>query len=90
MFPHDATLEYTYETATRARAVENAVAQEIGEIDDERSQTTLERSERTVTIMVVAKDLTALRAALNTWMTLVEVAEQAARIGSRAGGPENG
>ncbi|MFP9062260.1 KEOPS complex subunit Pcc1 [Natrialbaceae archaeon A-chndr2] len=90
MFPHDATLEYTYETATRARAVENAVVQEIGEIDDERSQTTLERSERTVTIRVAAKDLTALRAALNTWMTLVDVAEQAGRIGSRAGSPENG
>ncbi|MCU4752327.1 KEOPS complex subunit Pcc1 [Halobacteria archaeon AArc-curdl1] len=88
MFPHDATLEYTYETPTRARAVENAVAQEIGEIDDERSQTTLERSERTITFKIVAKDLTALRAALNTWMTLVDVAEQAARTGARAFAPD--
>lgn len=88
MFSHDATLEYTYETPTRARAIENAVAQEIGEIDDERSRTTLEHSDRALTIEIIAKDLTALRAALNTWMTLVDVAEQSARIGSQAAAPE--
>ncbi|ADB60369.1 Protein of unknown function DUF2144 [Haloterrigena turkmenica DSM 5511] len=81
---HDATLEFDYETPSRARLVAESVAREIGEIDDERSQTTIDRDGSVVRIEIDAADVIALRAALNTWFTLVDVAEQAADIGTAA------
>ncbi|MXV62401.1 KEOPS complex Pcc1-like subunit [Natronorubrum sp. JWXQ-INN-674] len=88
MFSHDATLEFEYETPSRARLVAESVSREIGEIDDARSQTTIETAdesgESTVRIEIVAADVIALRAALNTWFTLVDVAERTADIGEAA------
>ncbi|ELZ13261.1 KEOPS complex Pcc1-like subunit [Haloterrigena salina JCM 13891] len=81
---HDATLEFDYETPSRARLVAESVAREVGEIDDDRSQTTIDRDGSTVRIEIDAADVIALRAALNTWFTLVDVAEQAADIGMAA------
>ncbi|UTF53159.1 KEOPS complex subunit Pcc1 [Natronosalvus rutilus] len=83
MFPHDATLEFEYESPTRATTVAEAVAREVGEIDEDRSRTTIDRDTETVTVSVVARDLTALRAALNTWFSLVDVAERATAVGER-------
>ncbi|MDQ2049151.1 KEOPS complex subunit Pcc1 [Natronolimnohabitans sp. A-GB9] len=83
MSSHDATLEFDYETPSRARLVADSVAREIGEIDDERSQTTIDCEGSTVRVEIDAADVIALRAALNTWFTLVDVAEQAADIGDR-------
>ncbi|AEH38300.1 KEOPS complex subunit Pcc1 [Halopiger xanaduensis] len=84
MSSHDATLEFDYESAARARTVAESVAREIGEIDDDRSQTTLERDGATVQIAIDAADVVALRAALNTWFSLVDVAERTAAIGEAA------
>ncbi|WP_339103992.1 KEOPS complex subunit Pcc1 [Haloterrigena salinisoli] len=81
---HDATLEFDYETPSRARLVADSVAREIGEIDDERSRTTIDRDGSVVRIEIDAADVIALRAALNTWFTLVDVAEQAADLGTAA------
>ncbi|OVE84793.1 KEOPS complex subunit Pcc1 [Natronolimnobius baerhuensis] len=81
MSSHDATLEFEYETPARAHLVADSIAREIGEIDDERSQTTLERADSTICIQITATDVIALRAAMNTWSTLLEVAEQTAAIG---------
>ncbi|MBZ6493555.1 KEOPS complex subunit Pcc1 [Natrinema longum] len=81
MASHDATLEFDYETASRARLVAASVAREIGEIDDERSQTTLEREGTRVVVEIDADDVIALRAALNTWFSLVDVAERTADVG---------
>lgn len=83
MSSHDATLEFEYESASRARLVAESVAREIGEIDDERSRTTLERDGRRVLIDIVATDVVALRAALNTWFSLIDVAERTADAGAR-------
>ena len=83
MFSQDATLEFVYDDPSRARIVTEAVAREVGEIDDERSRTTIERDGAVVTLEIAAQDLTALRAALNTWFTLVDVAERTAEIGDR-------
>ncbi|MFC6769629.1 KEOPS complex subunit Pcc1 [Natrinema soli] len=83
MSSHDATLEFEYESASRARLVAESVAREIGEIDDERSRTTLERDGRRVLIDIVAADVVALRAALNTWFSLIDVAERTADAGAR-------
>ena len=81
MSSHDATLEFDYESAARAELVAASVAREIGEIDDERSQTTLERDGSLVRIRIDADDVIALRAALNTWFSLVDVAERTADVG---------
>ncbi|WP_222919545.1 KEOPS complex subunit Pcc1 [Natrinema sp. SYSU A 869] len=81
MSSHDATLEFDYETSSRAELVAASVTREIGEIDDERSQTTLERDGSRVCIDIAAEDVIALRAALNTWFSLVDVAERTADAG---------
>jgi len=78
---HDATLEFDYESASRAELVAASVAREIGEIDDDRSQTILEQDGARVSIEIDADDVIALRAALNTWFSLVDVAERTADAG---------
>ncbi|KZN24633.1 KEOPS complex Pcc1-like subunit [Haladaptatus sp. R4] len=75
---HDAFLEFDYDSEERAVTVFRSVEQEIGEIDDERSRTTVERDGKTMLVTVEAADLVALRAALNTWQTLIGVAETVA------------
>ncbi|WP_254763720.1 KEOPS complex subunit Pcc1 [Natrinema marinum] len=80
---HDATLEFDYETPSRARLVAASVRREIGEIDDDRSQTTLEREGTVLVLEIDATDAVALRAALNTWFSLVDVAERTADAGTR-------
>jgi len=79
---HDATLEFDYESAARAELVAESVAREIGEIDDDRSRTTLERDGARVCIEIDADDVIALRAALNTWFSLIDVAERTADVGT--------
>ena len=83
MSSHDATLEFEYETPSRAQLVAESVSREIGEIDDDRSQTTIEHQQSVVRVEIAAADVIALRAALNTWFTLVDVAERTATIGER-------
>ena len=50
--------------------------QEVGDIESDRTRATLDSEDRTVTVTVEADDLVALRAGLNTWSTLVGVAER--------------
>lgn len=83
--PHDhrASLCFQYTDEQRARAVTEAVRVECGEIrretgTTERSMTRIERHNRTLRIHLTAEDLIALRAGLNTWSRLVDVAEQIA------------
>ncbi len=86
MFSHDATLEFVYDDESRARVVAESVAREIGEIDDDRSQTTIDRDGDTIVLEIDARDVTALRAALNTWFSLLDVAERTATLGDRYAG----
>jgi KEOPS complex subunit Pcc1 len=83
VFSHDATLEFDYDCERRACIVADSVAREIGDIADERSRTTLERDGSTLLLEIRARDVTALRAALNTWFSLVDVAERVADVGDR-------
>ncbi|MCL9815145.1 KEOPS complex subunit Pcc1 [Natranaeroarchaeum aerophilus] len=80
-FVHGATYTFAYDSATVARIIERSVRPEVGDIDDERSQVSLSRSESTIEVTVEATDLVALRAASNTWLTLVDVAESVADCG---------
>ena len=73
---HDALLRFTYDSPASARVVARAVAQEVGEIEGDRSAATVERDGPAVVVRVVADDLVALRAGMNSWGSLVEVAER--------------
>ncbi|ELZ00163.1 KEOPS complex subunit Pcc1 [Natrialba asiatica] len=84
MASHDTLLEFDYGRPERATVVAESVAREIGEIDDERSRTTIDRDGSVVAIRIDAEDVIALRAAVNTWFALVDVAERTAEIGVAA------
>jgi KEOPS complex subunit Pcc1 len=78
---HHASLCFQYADQQRACIVAEAVRVEAGEIQretgtTERSKTSVERTGRTLRIHLAADDLIALRAGLNTWSRLVDVAEQ--------------
>lgn len=75
---HETRLGFEYDSPACARRVERALAPEIGDIADDRGETRLDRSGATLTVVVEAADLVALRAGLNTWCSLVDVAERTA------------
>ncbi|MFB6096816.1 MAG: KEOPS complex subunit Pcc1 [Haloferacaceae archaeon] len=80
-FDHRASLSVRYASERRARLVADAVAVEQGEIDDARSSARIDRDGRELSVDVLAADLVALRAGLNTWRGLVEVAERVCDVG---------
>lgn len=73
---HDAELVFEYSSVERARVVASSVGQEVGEIEGDRTRATVERDGGRVVVRVEAEDLVGLRAGLNTWLSLVEVAER--------------
>ncbi|WP_435335437.1 KEOPS complex subunit Pcc1 [Haloarchaeobius sp. TZWWS8] len=81
-FSHETVIEFTYESDASAEIVASSVAQEVGEIDGDRSTAAVDRDGQVVTVTVEAADLTALRAGMNTWIRLVEVAERVSALGS--------
>jgi KEOPS complex subunit Pcc1 len=74
---HEATLTFEYDSPERARRVERAIGPELGDIEDDRSRVAAHRTGDSLELAVEARDLVALRAALNTWLSLVTVAEEA-------------
>jgi KEOPS complex subunit Pcc1 len=82
--PHEAELVFEYSTSERARLLARSVGQEVDEIEGDRTRATVEARERSVIVDIAADDLVALRAGINTWSTLVEVAERAAAVGDRS------
>lgn len=77
---HTALLTFPYPAERRARDVHDAVAVEVGEVDDDRSRATVSRDGLTVEVRIRARDLVALRAGTNTWARLVGVAEDVAGV----------
>jgi len=73
---HETTLSFIYSSERHARLVDDALGPEVGEIDDDRSGATVERDGEAVRVRVVADDLVALRAGINSWSRLVAVTEQ--------------
>ena len=80
-YVHGATYTFDFDSAEEAAVVERSVRRELGEIDDDRSTAALARDGATLDVRVEAADLVALRAATNTWLSLVGVAEDAAAAG---------
>ena len=73
---HETVLSFSYPTERRARIVADALGPEVGEIDDARSTATVDREGDAVRVRVLADDLVALRAGVNSWSRLVAVAER--------------
>jgi len=78
---HTAELRFEYGSPRAAALVADAVAPELGELDDDRATATLDAAGPAVRVRVDAADLVALRAGLNTWTSLLEVAEEAVELG---------
>jgi KEOPS complex subunit Pcc1 len=76
--PHEASLVFEYDSRDDARIVERSVAREVDQIADDRTRASIDRAGATVSIDVAAADLVALRAGINTWCSLVDVAESVA------------
>ena len=79
--PHGAELTFRYDDSTAAALVADAVGQEVDEIAGDRTTATVTRDGPEVRVDIEADDLVALRAGLNTWGTLVKVAERAVEAG---------
>lgn len=77
---HRASLHFSYPDEHLARIVEASVSRELGEIDGDRSRASLARDGDTLAVTVDAADLVALRAGVNTWLGLVDVAERTATV----------
>ncbi|WEL21947.1 KEOPS complex subunit Pcc1 [Halorhabdus sp. BNX81] len=77
---HQAVLEFVYDDPDSAALVEASVAQELDEIDGDRTHARLDRDDATLSMTIDAADPVALRAGMTTWTTLVEVAERVGGI----------
>ncbi|MHB9288509.1 KEOPS complex subunit Pcc1 [Halobacteriales archaeon Cl-PHB] len=74
---HAADFSLSYPDAETAVRIERSVRPEVGDIQGDRTTATLDREGAELTVSIEAEDLVALRAGLNTWLTLVGVAETA-------------
>ncbi len=84
MTAHEAVFSAVYDTTEHACRVERALRPEVGDIGGDRTSVALTREADSLSVTVRATDLTALRAGLNTWFGLVEVAERAGEAGETA------
>ena len=63
-----------------AQIIERSLSVEAADFQDDRSETVVDRNGEEVVIEIFATDLVALRAATNTWFTLLAVAEDTVKI----------
>ena len=73
---HEAVLEFDYSDGERAARVARSVRIEADDIEGDRTAATVDREGATLLVRVNAADLVALRAGINTWTSLVSVAER--------------
>ncbi len=81
---HRLDLTFSYDDEQVARTIERSLAREVGEIDDDRSETRLVRAGTDIELSIKATDHVSLRAAFNTWCSLADVAEQSIDLGTDA------
>lgn len=79
---HEAVFTADYPTPEIARRVQRSVQLEAGDIEGDRTQASVEREDDTLSVTIEAADLIALRAGINTWASLVEVAERCSGVTS--------
>lgn len=73
---HETVFSLSYDDSATARRVAESVRPELDDIEGDRTRATLARDGATLTLRVEATDLVALRAGVNTWLTLVGVADR--------------
>lgn len=73
---YEAVFRFSYPDSTVARTVERSLALEADAIQGDRSSTCVDREDATVLVRIDADDPRALRAAKNTWFSLVSAAEE--------------
>lgn len=69
------TLSVEFELGQAAKPVFDALRPELQALPSERSKVSLEQSGDTLKLFVVAEDVVSLRAAINTWLRLIKIAE---------------
>lgn len=77
-YVHEAVFAFPYADDRTARLVFESVRPEVGDIGGDRTAVTVDRNDDTVVLTVRAADLIALRAGINTWQSLIDVAERVA------------
>jgi KEOPS complex subunit Pcc1 len=83
---HEATFCAEYDDLERARRVGRAIRPEVDDIESDRTRATVSRTDDRLAVTIAASDLVALRAGLNTWLTLIDVAERAGGCTGRRNG----
>ncbi len=78
-FSESVSLEIQLDRAT-ATSVEQSLRVEAADLGDARSETTITRDGGKLHVEIGATDLTALRAATNTWLGLLSTAEETVAI----------
>ena len=69
------TIEVCFDLGPAAEPAFAALRPETQALPSERSKVTLEQSGDRLRLFVAAEDLVSLRAAVNTWLRLVKIAE---------------
>ncbi|MDR5656736.1 KEOPS complex subunit Pcc1 [Halodesulfurarchaeum sp. HSR-GB] len=77
---HETTVELSYRSSDRAATIEAALRPEVGAIAGDRTAVSLDRNGTELQLTVRASDPVALRAGQNTWLGLLEVAEDVGTI----------
>ncbi len=79
---HEARFSLVYADAAEATLVAQSLRPEVGDIEGNRTRAQLERDGDEVALLIEADDFVALRAGINTWLSLAGVAERAGGVGS--------
>jgi KEOPS complex subunit Pcc1 len=69
------TILVEFELGRVSKPVFEALRPEMQALPSERSKELLEQSGDTLKLFVVAEDVVSLRAAINTWLRLIKIAE---------------
>jgi KEOPS complex subunit Pcc1 len=69
------TLLVEFELGRLTQPVFESLRPELQALPSERSKVSLEQSGDTLKLFVVAEDIVSLRAAINTWLRLIKIAE---------------
>ncbi|MFW6018591.1 MAG: KEOPS complex subunit Pcc1 [Halapricum sp.] len=77
---HEAVFTAVYESDEHARRIECSVTLEAGDIEGDRTRASVDRDGDRLTVTIEAADLVALRAGINTWLSLVDVAERCSGV----------
>jgi KEOPS complex subunit Pcc1 len=69
------TILVEFELGRLVQPVYESLRPELQALPSERSKVSLEQSGDTLKLFVVAEDVVSLRAAVNTWLRLIKIAE---------------